>query len=82
MREIHWGIADGENVAEMDAVWDPKEAEAIATYPERKKLWDHLPVFPESEKFNQIITRVTPELEKIAEADRQCCDCGVPWPSA
>jgi broad specificity phosphatase PhoE len=67
LREINWGIADGKLVKEIDEIWDEEEKRVEALDIPRSQKWDLLPVFPNAEKFNQVLTRVTSELKDIAE---------------
>ena len=67
LREINWGIADGRLVSEMDQQWDSAEEIIEKQNLSREKKWDLLPVFPEAEKFNQVLNRVTSQLQRIAE---------------
>lgn len=71
LREINWGIADGQLVRNITSVWGAmqKEIEA-ATHLSRRQKWDELPVIPEAEKYNQVLARVTQELNEIAAAHK------------
>jgi len=70
LREINWGIADGKLVKDMDEEWDEKEKIIETQNLERTKKWDLLPIFPDAEKFNQVLDRATSELKKIAAAHK------------
>lgn len=67
LAEIDWGIADGKLVKEIDDVWEEDEAVIRdSTQLTRQQKWDLLPVFPEAEKFNQVLARASAELAAIA----------------
>lgn len=70
LREIFWGIADGQLVQKMDELYMQKEEEIERLYPDRKKRWDHLPVFDGAETFNALLNRAQGECAKIAEMHR------------
>ena len=66
LREIDWGIADGELVKDCK-IWSERKKEIKNQFPNRQEQWDHLPVFPEAEKFNHVLARVVRELKQIGE---------------
>jgi len=67
LQEINWGSADGQLVKEMSKLWKPTEKEVKAKYLDRKERWNHLPVFPASEKFNALLERSTKALSQLAK---------------
>lgn len=66
LREINWGDADGQLVADFDKLDAAEEEVNNRTDLIRQQKWDLLPVIPNAEKFNQVLQRVMPELQKIA----------------
>lgn len=70
LREINWGYADGQLVEKMTEEWDAAEQQIKQLYPERKMRWDHLPVFPDAETYNALLSRSTKELKTIGDAHK------------
>lgn len=67
LREIDWGVADGQLVQAMREQWGSMEQEVKQLYPERKVQWDYLPVFSGAETYNDLLYRTLEELKRIAE---------------
>lgn len=47
--------------------WGLEEKEVSKKYPNRKERWDHLPVIPNAEKYNQLLKRILQEIDLIAK---------------
>lgn len=68
LREIDWGNADGELVQKMNEKYREREEQINGAFPERKKRWDHLPVFAGAETYNHLLQRTFKELRMIADS--------------
>ncbi len=67
LREIDWGEADGQLVAEMSKRHADDDEFVKAKVPDRKMLWDYLPVFKDAEKYNALLKRGRDELVALAK---------------
>lgn len=67
LREISWGIADGQLVSDMTREYGDEEDKMKELYPDFRERWNHLPVFKDAEKFNDLLDRSLKELGVIAQ---------------
>lgn len=67
LREINWGVADGQLCSEMGKQWKDTETAVKNQYVDLKNRWDHLPVFPEAETFNSVLERNTKTISHLAK---------------